>query len=125
VTFIYDTLHINTINHSEQVILALDSSMIMNGINEPGKWNITTWPNPFAGSLNIGLNMNVETNAEIMIFNTLMQPVRSLFQGRLNKGNNNIVWDKTDEHHNPVAPGVYMISVRTPSGKQILRVISL
>ena len=123
--FIYDTLHISTINHNGQVILAMDSSLIHTGINEPGKCNITTWPNPFAGSVNIGLNMDGETDAEIMVFNTLMQPVRSIFKGRLHIGANHLIWNGTDGNDNRVQPGVYMISIRTQSGQQTFRVIGL
>lgn len=125
VTILYDTLQINTINSNGQVIIAVDSSLIIMGINKTEKWSFSTWPNPFAGSLNIGLKMDGKTDAEITIFNTLMQPIRSLFQGRFNKGDNNIIWDGTDANRNHVAPGVYIISVRTASGQQTIRVISL
>ena len=125
ITILYDTLHINTINHYGQVIIAVDSAMIIMGIHETGKWNFSAFPNPFIESLNIRLFMDGETDAEITIFNTLMQPVRTLIDGRLQKGSNQLTWDGTDANHNRVAPGVYLISVRTATGSKTFRVISL
>jgi hypothetical protein len=125
ITLYYDTLHINTINHEDQVIIALDSSLTWSGIKKAEKWSFSAFPNPFVESLNIRLNMDGETDAEITIFNTLMQPVRTLFDGRLQKGNNHLTWDGTDAIHNRVAPGVYLISVRTQTGQQTFRVIGL
>ena len=125
ITILYDTLHINTINHYGQVIIAVDSAMITMGMNEAEKLSFRAFPNPFNESLNIRLNPDRETDAKITIYNTLMQPVCTIFEGRLNKGNNHLTWDGTDTNHNRVSPGVYMISIRTASGQQTFRVISL
>jgi hypothetical protein len=122
---IYDTLHINTINSAGHVIIVVDSTWIIMGINETGKWNFSAFPNPFIESLNIRLFIDGETDAEITVFNTMMQPVRTLFVGRLQKGNNHLTWDGTDANHNRVSPGVYLISVRTQTGQQTFRVIGL
>ena len=95
------------------------------GINETGKLNFSAFPNPFIESLIISLNMDKETDAEVTIFNTLMQPVQTLFEGQLQKGPNHLNWDGTDANHKRVSPGVYMISIRTAAGSTTFRVISL
>jgi len=125
ITLYYDTLYINTINYEDQVIIALDSSLTWSGIKKTEKWSFSVFPNPFTESLKIKFVMEEDSDTQILVFNTMMQPVCTLFDGRLHKGSNQLTWDGTDANHNRVAPGVYLISVRTATGQQTFRVIRL
>ena len=122
---LYDTLHINTVNSNGKVIIALDSSLIVTGIDKTEKWSFSAFPNPFMESLKIKFVMEEETDAQILVFNTMMQPVCTLFNGRLHKGSNYLTWDGMDANQSRVSPGVYMISVRTTTGQQTFRIIKL
>jgi len=125
ITLYYDTLHINTINHEDQVIIALDSSLTWSGIKKTEKWSFTASPNPFMESLKMQFVMEEDTDAQILVFNTMMQPVCTLFNGRLHKGSNHLTWDGMDANHSRVSPGVYLISILTAEGQKTFRIISL
>jgi hypothetical protein len=123
VTILYDTVNINTINTFRHVIIAVDSSLIIMGLKENEKYNFSAFPNPFLTSLDIYLNVQVETDAEVTVYNTLMQLVLNVFHGKLNKGSNHLTWDGKNMNGNDAAPGVYLIVIRVASGQQTVRVV--
>jgi hypothetical protein len=94
----------------------------------PGEWNgrvaLTASPNPF------------ETNIVLRAF-SLDEPVmfealeiydvrgRMLRRFAPAEGTREIAWDGRDETGNPVAPGMYLLSLRTGLGRQVYKVLKV
>jgi len=64
------------------------------------------FPNPFNPTTTIALNMPVESDYSITIFNVAGQKVRE-FAGHSAAGVLNVVWDGTDANGSTVASGIY------------------
>ncbi len=67
------------------------------------------YPNPFNPSTTI--SFSVQDNKQpfaLNIYNIKGQLVRTLYRGKLNKGQHAIVWDGMDDQFQPVGSGVYM-----------------
>jgi hypothetical protein len=122
---IYDTLHINTVNSAGYVIIVVDSTWIIMGNDKSDNVRYNLFPNPFKEKLNIDLKITGGIKMEIVVYNALMKPVRTLFDGCLQTGNYHLTWDGKDGSHNCVSPGVYLISITSPNGNQTLRVVRL
>lgn len=120
---LYDTLNLNTINWYDHVILAVDSALIIMGTNEDESMQLRAFPNPFHDMMKIDLTSSRETSAEITVYNTLMQPVRTLFSGRLYQGVHHLAWDGTNAENTRVEPGVYLVTIRIDGGMKSFRVV--
>jgi hypothetical protein len=122
---VYDTLKVNTNGNSGQVIIAVDSMMILMGVAEPGLDKIVAAPNPFSDRLSIQIGAMDEIHAKVLIYNALMQPVREIFTGMVLPGNNNFLWDGCDSNGAEVGNGIYFISFKTANGQKTLKVVKV
>jgi hypothetical protein len=122
---VYDTLKVNTNGNSGQVIIAVDSMMILIGVAEPGLEKIVAAPNPFSDRLKIQIVARGEIPAKVMIYNALMQPVREIFTGMVSPGNNGFLWDGCDSNGAEVGDGIYFISFKTANGQKTLKVVKV
>ncbi len=73
------------------------------------------YPNPFNPSTTIQFYSPEFTDAEVAIYNTLGEKVKTVFSGKAHQGNNFTSWDGRNERGNRVASGVYFYRLRTPT----------
>lgn len=69
-------------------------------------------PNPFNPSTMIALNMPVESDWTIEVYNVAGQLVRD-YSGHSQAGTVEVMWDGTDNHGKSVASGIYFYRART------------
>ena len=69
------------------------------------------YPNPFNPSTTIHFQIPVEEHVKISIYNILGQPVRTLMNKSLQKGDHQIVWDGKNEPGITVESGIYFCQV--------------
>ena len=125
-TIIYDTLSITTLTDAHHVIIAADSIYITN--TSTADKNIVDFlagPNPFTGRIKISWNVARGIPLTVTVFNTLMQPVKTIFSGEGSGQKQEYTWDGMNENHQRVSPGVYLVRFQTSEGQKILRVIAL
>jgi DNA repair exonuclease SbcCD nuclease subunit len=85
---------------------------------------ISNYPNPFNPTTTIKFQLNTETaeNTELMICNLKGQKVKILnCHPEFIEGS--VVWDGTDQDHNPVSSGIYFYKLNipnSPKGKMLL-----
>ncbi len=66
------------------------------------------YPNPFNPTTQIPFSLQKEGWAQLAVFNSLGQRIRTLVQGRRQPGVHQAEWDGCDDHGQPVAAGLYL-----------------
>jgi hypothetical protein len=122
-TFAYDTLKANTIGQESHVIIAVDSMKIIIGIEENTAIGLTAAPNPFSDRLRIRCSGDELEEATVTVRNSLMQPVKMIFNGKMNGTTLELTWDGTGDNGIRVGRGVYIITLQSPAGVKTLKVI--
>ena len=87
------------------------SAMVGIGENEVQSLDLTVYPNPANDLLNVTMNLEVQTEVNVTLLNTLGQEVGTVFNGELAMGNNNFSYDVS---HLP--QGVYFIRSVSANG---------
>ncbi len=98
-----------TVTSSFAGVTASFVSSAANGQNT--NFNLTTFPNPFNQTANIGFNLKNSENVSVIVYNAIGQPVKVLNNGRMNAGANILTWDGTNGQNNAVANGVYFVRI--------------
>ena len=84
----------------------------------------TNYPNPFNASTTITFSLPESVQTSIRIYNSTGQLLRTLFDGRLEAGINNILWDSKDENGMVISSGLYFYRIKSGSsaisGKMLL-----
>jgi hypothetical protein len=66
------------------------------------------YPNPFNPETAISFNMPISGSANLSIYNTKGQLVKTLLNERIGTGDHKIVWKGTDNNNIPVSSGLYI-----------------
>jgi hypothetical protein len=74
---------------------------------------VQNYPNPFNPSTTIPYSLASATEIQIVIYNVLGQPVRTLADGYQAAGNYSVIWDGNDDDGGQVPSGVYFYSLIT------------
>lgn len=82
---------------------------------------LRAWPNPFAASAVICLELKAAGPTELVVYNLRGQKVRALLDSRLDKGRHEIVWDGLDHSGRAVSPGIYLCRLKTEGCATTLR----
>ncbi|MEJ2720973.1 MAG: FlgD immunoglobulin-like domain containing protein, partial [bacterium] len=69
-------------------------------------------PNPFNPSTTITYMIEKGGYAEIVVYDVLGRPVRTLVRGLVPAGVHDVVWNGRDDSGGPVASGVYLYRLR-------------
>lgn len=87
--------------------------------------SISNYPNPFNPSTIISFNLNTETteNAELTIYNTKGQRVKTLVNDQFSAGQHSIVWNGTDDNGAVVSSGVYFYKIKAGDFEQTKKMI--
>lgn len=86
--------------------------------------DVSNYPNPFSTSTTIRIDLPVEGDVEVRIYDVMGGLVRTLQTSVSLAGGQELEFDGTDSNGMPLASGtyVYEVSVRTPTGERIQRV---
>ena len=74
------------------------------------------YPNPFNPATHIRFSTSAAAEIELTIYNALGQVVRNLFSGKVAAGNQQAVWNGTDNAGRNVSSGVYYYRLSSSSG---------
>ncbi len=91
----------------------------------PKTLGINAYPSPFNTNLNIEVDIPVQSNIKLDIWDILGKKVISLAGGRFDAGRLRFVWDGKDERMRDVSSGIYFVSVEQGSNKVVKKVILL
>jgi hypothetical protein len=83
------------------------------------------YPNPFNPRTFISYRLSEDTPVDILVFNMLGHPVRTLVEGRQPAGNYHVYWDGTDETGQKSPSGGYVIRLVTGETVLAQRVLML
>ena len=91
---------------------------------EPLHINITNYPNPFnpTTTISFSVTQNAMSGSDgssfvnLEIYNLKGQKVKTLIQGEISEGLQQVIWDGKDENDNPLSSGIYLYRLKT--GKQ-------
>ena len=83
------------------------------------------YPNPFNPSTTIKFGLPKETLLQLEIFDILGRSVRKLFDGKLNSGFHEIIWDSRNRAGLEVASGVYFYRLETSENVLVKRMLLL
>jgi hypothetical protein len=79
---------------------------------------VNIFPNPFSSGTNLEINTRANCQAEVLVYNTKGQLVRSLGSLIVKSGINQLSWDGKDFYGNDTVRGLYFIKVKT--NRQVL-----
>ena len=93
------------------------------GIGEDVTWRLplTASPNPFSARVALAFELGRATRATIRIIDLQGRTVLDLFTGELAEGLHRVTWGGWDEHHAPVAAGIYLVRLETGDGQMAVR----
>jgi PKD repeat protein len=69
------------------------------------------YPNPFNGHTSIQVDIPVESNVSLCVYNTLGKKIRTLFSGRKMAGSHHYVWNGRDDKGTECSSGTYFLKV--------------
>jgi hypothetical protein len=72
------------------------------------------YPNPFNPATEIGFAVAEPGRVVLRIYDIVGRPVRTLLDGRKERGNYKIIWDGRDDGGRPAVSGVYFYSIQAP-----------
>ena len=88
------------------------------GIVEPPSLplRLVASPNPFRGGVGLTFDLDKAERATLRILDLQGRTVLDLFTAELPQGSHRVTWGGWDDHHQPVAPGIYFVRLETGDG---------
>ncbi len=84
------------------------------------------YPNPFNPATIIPVSVAAGTgNVDLIIYNVLGQPVRTVWNGPLAAGEHRLTWDGRDAQGQPVAAGVYLYRLQVGDHTRLRKMVKL
>jgi hypothetical protein len=80
-------------------------------------------PNPFSGSVALGLTGPKATAARVAIFDAAGRLVRTAWSGTLNGRALAVNWDGRDDSGHPTPAGIYLVRLEGSSGTAVVRLV--
>jgi hypothetical protein len=101
-------------NGSNYSITTESAGTVKPGRPKPGDYYLyQNAPNPFNPSTQIRFLLPEEARIEVIVYNTMGQRIRSLYQGVRPKGGYYVTWNGLDDQGKPMASGIYMVQLIT------------
>jgi len=110
----------------EPILVDAEITITPTGIDDytdtglPSKISITAYPNPFNGSVNITAISDCESR--LVLYDLLGREIRSYL---VNAGENNIIWEATDENGQAFNSGIYFAKLSGASGSSVEKIVYL
>lgn len=86
---------------------------------------LQNYPNPFNPSTTIAFELPQTSSIKLRIFNLKGQLVKTLYSGLLPAGAHQIIWNGLNNHHKPVASGMYLYRLETAGKSQTKKMLLL
>ena len=83
------------------------------------------YPNPFNPSTSVRYNVPQETDLRISIYDLRGRTLRVLYDGVCSAGEHVIMWDGRDRLGTSVPSGVYLLEIRSTSGRKLKKLVKL
>jgi PKD repeat protein len=80
--------------------------------------NLNTYPNPVKNNLNIELNLTKQTQVEIVTSDMIGNIVKTIANGNMNSGTNNIKWNT-----NNLPNGVYLLTIKSNNSIKVKKIV--
>jgi PKD repeat protein len=80
--------------------------------------NLNTYPNPVKNNLNIELNLTKQTQVEIVASDMVGNIVKTIANGNMNSGMNNIKWNT-----NNIPNGVYLLTIKSNNSIKVKKIV--
>jgi plastocyanin len=87
------------------------------GDRQDGGIRLLSSPNPFTSKVQLFVDLVRNDKVMVDIFDLNGRRILGLLVADLPAGHNGVVWGGWDDHHQPVAPGVYFARLQTGSGQ--------
>jgi len=85
--------------------------------------SVDVYPNPSSELFNIRLSLARSSNVSIEVFNLLGQPVSTVYQGQINRGQSILTWVPKSNQHIHLNSGFYFLRVRNGVQQFVRRII--
>ncbi len=82
-------------------------------------------PNPFTAATTISFNLAQSSEVSLTVYNEVGQLVKTLIQDYRVSGENEVVWDGTNERNESVGAGIYLYQLKTDLGIYTNRMVLL
>ena len=83
----------------------------------PEKFELSqNYPNPFNQSTVIRYSLSVMSDVQLNIYNCLGQRIKTLVHSKMQAGQNQTIWDGTNEAGRTVSSGIYLYKLETGVG---------
>ena len=83
------------------------------------------YPNPFNTETTISFIIKETGDYQINIYNILGQKVKHLFKGEYTAGQQQIIWDRTNNYRKKVQQGVYIVKINSGADFTVGRIVVL
>lgn len=83
------------------------------------------YPNPFNPQTNIRFELPAGSSVKLEIFDIMGRKVATVFDGEMNAGEHNVIWDGKESSGNPASSGIYFYSLTTEFGTRTARMTLL
>jgi flagellar hook assembly protein FlgD len=80
-------------------------------------------PNPFAAATRIAFGLREAADVSLVVYDVSGRVVRVLAQGPRAAERHEVEWDGRDEHHRPVASGVYFLKMKAGAFTQTRKMV--
>lgn len=108
------TLYVGTNTHGIWSATDLVSSVENEVEQQPCQLLINTfYPNPFNSSTRMNMTTPEGTNISAKVYNVLGKEIRTLFEGRADNNELEVIWNGVDTNGNHVSSGVYIVELRS------------
>ena len=96
-------------------LIKLDLSGNANPPENDSEIFLSNYPNPFKPQTTISFMLEGSAEVRLSVFNLKGQKVKTLLKGKVNKGNQEIIWNGTDDKGKQLAAGIYLYRLETPT----------
>ena len=108
--------------YSNVVSVHVSGGLAKVGIQQPHKFEISVYPNPFNPSTSIEIDLKDNALVSIDIFNLQGQKIRTLCDAEnFGSGSIRFNWDAKDDRGNQISGGTYLCLVRVNETTQTLK----
>lgn len=92
-------------------------------VNTPEAFNLTTFPNPFNADVTLNFTLPYPSSVRIYIYNIAGKTVKRFWEGNLNKGNHQILWNAKNDDGIDLPSGVYFCRLEVNGFSQTHKMI--
>lgn len=83
--------------------------------------SLSNYPNPFNPHTTISLSLTKDSPVTVKVYNVKGQCIRTLLQGDVKAGNQELVWNGTDQQGRAVTSGIYIVRMEGNGFSQSLK----